>query len=243
MAPRSCLICQSKLILRSDALGYYGCGTDKIPGRASHMIAARVYKIAVLVSGIENIGFFVVSKNLFHSALVLVMSAGLICFSSPVLAEEGAGGQHFDLASDAHIVQVQNAHLAGDSTNSIVMGNVAHDIVAGDHVTPAQFVALTQVLNGGTQSLILDTAGRAVSGAFALNNLPQGLLSGLVIPSGVSAVHDFAVNATLSFSGNLVNSGNLFAVSSSGATTTAVIAASNIFNNHNAFLTTGLPAG
>lgn len=168
----------------------------------------------------------------------LVMGPALAWSSLPCFAE-----LNLDLASKNRTVVVGADQLSTPTT--IQAGGKAHVITPGAMLTPAEFVALTQVINTGKQDLKLDAAGRASGGSFILNSVPNVAdLSGLTIPSRVTALHDFASTAgTLNLSGNLVNSGNFFALSTNAATNSANISAANIFNNPHALLSTVLPAG
>jgi hypothetical protein len=177
-----------------------------------------------------------VEFRIIRSALVLLLSAGLIAVSTPAtLAAE------FDLSSQNGSVQVTPEHLGGGSA-IVNVGGTPRTVNVGDTLTAAEFVALQQIVTGGTQNLGLDAAGRAVSGNFNVHSLPQSVLNSLTIPTGVSAIHNFAASNTLNLVGNLTNNGTLYAVSTNSGTTVANIAASNIFNNVNALLTSVLPA-
>lgn len=174
--------------------------------------------------------------RIIKSALVMALSFGLIGVSTPAaLAAE------FDLSSQTGSMQVTEQHLGGSSA-ILNVGGAPRTVNVGDTLTAAEFVALQQIVSGGNQNLGLDAAGRAVSGNFAVHALSQSVLNNLAIPSGVTAIHDFGAANTLNVLGNLTNNGTLFAVSTNAATTIANIAASNIFNNANALLTSVLPA-
>ncbi len=62
------------------------------------------------------------------------------------------------------------------------------------------------------------------------------------VAPGATAIIDFGSNPNLSFSGDIVNSGSIFAISSNPAVTTAHLGAHNIFNNQGALLSSILPA-
>lgn len=128
--------------------------------------------------------------------------------------------------------------VAAGSSGTIKVGGANLTVTSGTMLTPAESVALGQVLGGGTQNLVLDASGRATGGQFVLtgNNL-----SSVVIPTGVTAVRNFAQSGNLTVAGALVNSGNLFAVSSSAQVLNAVISAQNINNLSGGLLTSVLP--
>jgi hypothetical protein len=117
----------------------------------------------------------------------------------------------------------------------------ARTVAPNSMLTPAEFVALQQTLATGSQTLSLGSLGNATGGSFNINQSMSSAISSLVVPSNVSAIHDFA-NSSLNVVGNIVNSGNLFAVSTSPATTTAAINATNIMNNQGALISSVLPS-
>lgn len=146
---------------------------------------------------------------------------------------------HLDLSSSEANLSAQSLIPGGQSGVQITQDGKSVTIGASDMVTPAQLVAVGQALSGG-QTINLNASGVAVGGTFTLtNNLAQSI-SGLNVPSGVTAIQDFA-SAGLNLAGNFSNYGTFYAVSSSTNVTTAVIQASNIFNQPGALLTSVLP--
>lgn len=115
------------------------------------------------------------------------------------------------------------------------------DVSAGQLLTPAQFLALSQVLSSGSQSLQLSTDGAAIGGSFSLPGSIASSISSLTIPQNVTGIHDFANNAVFNLSGNFTNSGLFYAVSSNSAITNATVSALNISNLLGASITTNLP--
>jgi hypothetical protein len=171
------------------------------------------------------------------SARFLSMMSVLVLLSGqvPVQADE-----HLDLASSSQNVTVGSGQLSSPAV--IKVGGSPKVVNAGDVLTAAEFTALTQVVNSGSQRLVVDVAGRATAGSFVVNELPQAL-AGMTIPSAVTAIHDFGTTGgALNFTGNLINAGKFFAVSTNAATTTASISAVNILNQQNGLLSTVLPS-
>src|SRR5262249_32854554 len=119
-------------------------------------------------------------------------------------------------------------------------GRTTRTVTTSDMLTPAELVALQQVLSGGDQSLHLGRFGNAVRGSFQLDSISQ-TISELVIPKNVTLFHDFATGTTLNIAGDLTNAGKIRAFSSSGAVSTANFSATNIFNLQGALLTTVSP--
>jgi hypothetical protein len=123
---------------------------------------------------------------------------------------------------------------------TINVGGTMHRISGASVLTPAEYVAASQVLQTGRQSIQLAAGGNAVRGSFVLNrqfNQPIGLLD---LPKGVVGINDFAKSA-LNLSGDFINAGKFYAISTNPATTTATISAANIINQPGALLTTVLP--
>lgn len=81
------------------------------------------------------------------------------------------------------------------------------------------------------------------SGETVSLNSANGVLANVVIPGGVTALHDFASLSALNLSGNLNNAGTFYAFSSSSGVAGGIISAQNIFNQQGALLTSVLPAG
>lgn len=140
----------------------------------------------------------------------------------------------------------------GSTSPSVAPGTVTSPVVISvggrpqvvttqSSLTPAQYVAATQVMQTGRQTLLLSTAGAAVGG-YANTTTFAGNLAALTVPSGVSITHDFATGV-LNLSGNLVNSGRIYAVSTDNGVSLASITAENISNLTGGLLTTVLPIG
>ncbi len=175
-------------------------------------------------------------------SFLFIVSALLITFQlcTSALAQEAGDMHHnLDLSSENRTVTAGSGN-SNFTSATITVGGSSVIVNAGSLITPAESVALNQVLGGGTQSLVLDASGRAVGGQFNLfgNNLSQ-----VVIPTGVTAVRDFGTAGSITITGNLSNSGNLFAISSNSQFNTALISASNIFNNQGALLSSVIPTG
>jgi hypothetical protein len=142
---------------------------------------------------------------------------------------------NMDLSSTTRSLSASALGLA--NTVNINVGGAVRSVGAGDVLTPAELMAVSQVMSGGIQSLKLGADGNAVRGRFTLSSDMAAQLTGLVIPVGVKLVQDFGALASLSFSGDLVNSGRIFAFSSSSAQTNAAFNAQNIFNQTTGVIT------
>lgn len=167
-----------------------------------------------------------------------VLSAGYVLVQAGIpLAAQAT--ENLDLSSQDRTVSAGSNFQQAQITRS---DGSSSPIVAGQLLTPAEFVALSQVLQpGGQQTIVVAATGNAVGGSVNLAQFSNNLAT-LHIPQGVIAVSDAAAGP-LSISGNLTNSGSLYALSTNSAITSAVISASNIFNSQGALLTSILPSG
>lgn len=176
------------------------------------------------------------AKSFINTTCVLLLLFHLIPRACAQQAPSSSSGpSNLDLSSSNRTVTAGSGQ-----TGVIKVGGTSLTVNSGTMLTPAESVALGQVLGGGTQNLVLDASGRATGGQFTLsgNNLQS-----IVIPQGVTAVRNFAQSGNLTVTGNVSNAGNFFAVSNSAQTINAVISAQNIMNLQGGLLTSVLPAG
>lgn len=165
-------------------------------------------------------------------ALVLILQ---LFFPLALLAQ----AQDLDLSSTA-----RNQTVSLAAPVDITVGGTTRTVNHGDSLSHAEYVALQQVLSGGSitaQTIEIHANGNATGGTLTLNGFSS--LGHLIIPDGVTAVHDFGSSSTLSLTGNLNNSGNFYAVSTNPAVTNATLGALNINNQASGLLTTVLPTG
>ena len=165
------------------------------------------------------------SRNRCCSTLLVVLFA---------LAQHPA--MALDLGSTEH-------NSIAPASGHILMNGRPMSISKGELITAAQYLALTQVLGSGAQTLKLGVNGAATGGTAILPG--SSLTSNLVVPVGVLAVTDFSRSATVNLTGNIVNSGTIYAVSNNAAINNATFNAASIFNQSGATLTSvnipGLP--
>lgn len=146
--------------------------------------------------------------------------------------------EKLNLASMARTVRAPQ-DLSGPV--SISNGSTSTQVTPGMLLTPAQAVAVQQVLSSGSQSIVLGANGNAIAGTVTL---PAGqALSSLRVPSGVTVLGDFSATGQLGMSGNLINSGTIYAYSNNPANTNATILAQNISNNSTGVISSIIPAG
>jgi len=154
-------------------------------------------------------------------------------------------GVSLDLSStDAGITVGSN--LLGDNSVTINIGGNTKLISAGSQVTAAEYAALNQVLNDGTQDLKLNDAGAAIDGALNLNSVTDDgkaiRTSQFVVPQSVEVFGDFGRHADgVRVTNDLVNYGSLYAVSTNRNQNRAVIAARDITNHAGAIITSAAP--
>ena len=158
----------------------------------------------------------------------------------------------FSFSGSAPWAQAQSAMDLSSTAHSVpagsVLGSGSAEIVVGGHnrlVTPtaaltnAEALAVQQVMATGKQTLQVGALGNATGGSFVVFN--QGApLSSLVIPQGVNGILNFSRNDLLKVSGNVLDLGSLYAVSTNQAVRTASLSALGINVGQNALLTTVL---
>lgn len=169
----------------------------------------------------------------------LLLPCAICCRASAGL--ESAQPASLDLAAtERTIAPADEAAAAGAS---ITAGQTVRAVVPGSLLTPAEHIALQQVLTGQGQSLILGELGNAVGGSFVIPADLPASLNDFRLPEGVTAVHDFASRGKLDFAGSFVNAGTFYAVSSAASPAAAAISAHGVINQAGALLTSILPAG
>lgn len=175
-------------------------------------------------------------------AIVGLLSAGLLCLQPYSFAQEAPPtSNEVDLSSTQQSVAATT--LPTFDSVSINVGDVARTITPTDHLTPAETIAVMQVLAQGQQTILLGALGNAVGGTVHITSSITENLHSLVIPQGVTVIGDFANISALNMTGNFVNSGTFYAVSSNSAITQAAISSANISNLAGATITSVLPAG
>ncbi len=142
---------------------------------------------------------------------------------------------NLDLSSTARSVSASALGLAGSV--SINVGGVARMISGTDVLTPAEFMAASQVMNGGLQTLKVGADGNAVRGRFTLSQELAVQITNIVIPQNVKLFQDFGTLASLSLVGDINNSGKIFALSTNAAQTMATFSAQNIYNQSTGVIT------
>ncbi|MBX9723809.1 MAG: hypothetical protein K2X81_20550, partial [Candidatus Obscuribacterales bacterium] len=153
----------------------------------------------------------------------------------------GQGSLNLDLSSVT--ANLNPGHLVSSTPVSIHVGNSVQNVTGTSMLTPAELLAVYQVVKTGNQSILLGDSGNAIGGSLNIGAHFSNYVSSLVIPHGVTAIDNIANSANLNLSGNLTNNGNFYAISTNPAVTTATVSANNIYNNQGALITTVVPPG
>ena len=168
----------------------------------------------------------------------------IVIAHSPPAAAERAGGAWSSLPGNLNLGSIRRTASAPPLLTSpvtIVNGKSQQTVTAGMALTPAQAVAVAQVLANGIQSVELGVRGNAVGGSVDLTGVQN--IASLRVPGKVSVIQNVAVSPSLVLSGNLINSGAIYAVSTDGAVSNAILSANNIRNNAGALITSVFPSG
>ncbi|MBS1998324.1 MAG: hypothetical protein JSS86_18500, partial [Cyanobacteria bacterium SZAS LIN-2] len=156
------------------------------------------------------------------------------------LANMAGTGLNLDLSSTNANIELSPGLLNGAGSISITVGGKSETFSAGAHVTPAEYVAIRQVLTG-SQSLNLDTQGAATGGSFSINAVASSRISDLVVPAGVVAFDYAGGSKNQVFTGDILNYGTIYGVGTRGAGNTVSINARDITNESGGLISTKLP--
>ncbi len=156
-------------------------------------------------------------------------------------APTGASGSNQTAGINLNLGSTQTTSAIKSQTApvNILIGGQSQTIAPGQSLTPAERVAVYQVMHG-SQTLVLGANGAASGGSLSISQIFGQHIASLTIPSGVTVLDKAS---TLSLSGTLTNSGNLFTIASSPTQSSANIQALSIFNNQGGVITSLLPAG
>lgn len=172
------------------------------------------------------------SKIVLCSALALAQAVSLL---APVMAQQ-APPRNLDLAS-------QTANVAAAGNGVITVAGQSKSISAGMSITPAEAVALAQVLHRpGGQAITIGAGGNAIGGTLNLSYAAHNGASILNIPTGVTALVNVAQLPNLNVSQALTNAGTLQFFTSNACANLAAISAHNVSNLHGALISSVLPS-
>src|SRR5262249_49038388 len=100
-------------------------------------------------------------------------------------------GLALDLASSQATIVLDSKFMQGAKTVTINVNGTNQTFISKQVVTPAEFVAILQVLNNGSQTLMLASNGSADGGNFSFNGLISPRITLLVVPASVTAFDYF----------------------------------------------------
>ncbi len=190
------------------------------------------------------------SKILVWTCLVLLLTMSLPSFAQEAPPEGAALPEGFamDLSSTEASMAAQNAQPVNIYTegalgaNGAITGGVAQTVNPGQMVTPAQYMAISQIMSGLEQTLVLSAAGAAAAGFASVSPATMSVLESLHIPVGVS-LNSIGFNAASAFNvaGAATVNGALYAIQQNQAAT-AVLNLGSLLVGPGAMLTTNLPS-
>ena len=151
-----------------------------------------------------------------------------------------AGPINLDLGSSER--NLSAAHLVGEGSVNILVSGSPVSINAASLLTPAERLAVYQVVSTGAQSIILGASGTATGGNLVIGSRFNNYVSSLSVPQNVTVLLDAAQSPVMNLTGNLTNSGTIYAFSSNSQVNSASIAALNIINQPGSLLSSMLPA-
>ncbi len=135
---------------------------------------------------------------------------------------------NLDLSSTQRNLTPGNLIKAGSVT--LNEGTSTRNVTSASSLTAAERLAVYQLVSTGKQSIILSGLGNATGGSLSLGAHFSQYVSGLVIPTNVTAIKNFSLSSSLNLSGNLTNAGSIVGIVTSPNTTSGLISATNISN-------------
>lgn len=153
-------------------------------------------------------------------------------------------GIDLDLTSNARNITLGSDLFEGQSSIQIKIGNDTKTLSAGSQVSAAEYVAVKQVIESGSQQLVLEKTGRATGGTVDLGALTQDndvmRASNLVVAKDVTTYGDFGNRSDFRLLGDLDNYGTIHADSSSKSVRSGTIRAEDINNFSGANITSSV---
>lgn len=134
------------------------------------------------------------------------------------------------------------AHLLGSEPVNITVGGSSVAVTGQTTLTPAERLAVYQVVSTGIQSIALGSNGTATGGTLTMGARFSDFVSSLTVPQGVTVLFDAAKNPTMNLLGNLSNAGAIYAYSTNTQVNSASFSALNITNQTGAILSSVVPA-
>jgi hypothetical protein len=152
-----------------------------------------------------------------------------------------SGSYQLDLSSTTANIVLGSNLFTHSPTITINVGGTNQTFVAGQKVTAAQYTAIQQQVSGNGQTLVLNAQGAAEGGKLSLNKIVNANVDELVIPKGVTALDFIGRNSALAVSGDLLNYGSIYGVSTTSQSTAGSITAIAITNESGGLISTVVP--
>lgn len=154
-------------------------------------------------------------------------------------------GVDLDLTSQIRNITLgRNLFSDANPSVTITVGGVSKTLAAGSQVTAAEYVAVKQVLGGGSQTVTVGGSGSATGGSVDLSALTSDndvmRASNLVIAQNVTTSGDFGRRSDFRLLGNLDNYGILQAFSTDSNVRSGAIRANDINNHSNALISSAV---
>jgi hypothetical protein len=148
--------------------------------------------------------------------------------------------QQLDMTSTKLSVTLDKSLFRTAPSLTITVGGEEKTFSAGSRVTAAEYVALKQLSEDGTQTLGINSDGIAQSGSFSLNSVASRRVGDLVIPTNVAAINLVTSSRKLAVSGDIQNFGAIYGVSTDERLNSGRIIAKTITNETGATISTTL---
>ncbi|MBS1993233.1 MAG: hypothetical protein JSS83_22110 [Cyanobacteria bacterium SZAS LIN-3] len=185
------------------------------------------------------------AHNVFHSGLVNTLNLHAVhnlnhvnVFTLQTATNLALQSVSLDLSSSSANVTLGASLFKAVDSVSITVGGTTQTFHPGSQVTAAEYVAIRQVLGGGTQTLVVNNTGVASGGAFSLNAVASSKVSELVVPAGVVAIDNIANTKSLTFGGDILNYGSIYGVSNNSHSLVGTIFAKDIINEAGGIIST-----
>lgn len=145
-----------------------------------------------------------------------------------------------DMTSTKLSVTLDRSLFRSSPNLTITVGGEEKTFSAGSRVTAAEYVALKQLAEDGTQTLGINSDGIAQSGSFSLNSVASRRVGDLVIPTNVTAINLVTSSRKIAVSGDIQNFGSIYGVSIDERLNSGRIIAKEITNEAGATISTTL---
>ena len=187
---------------------------------------------------------FLLSGNIFGSAakaspIAPASTAGQNNSTKGIGWTNASSKTALNLASTS--TNLSASHLVNNSPVTITVGGSRLSIGTNSLLTPAERIAVTEVIQGGTQTLQIGALGNATGGSFTVSPALAQHISSLIIPTSVNAILNFGNQSSVSFAGSITDNGALYAFTNNSTVNSLSISAANISVGAHGVLSTVIP--